>query len=80
MEYGLAIQTLDRIIELHEGTSQLYLNKALCEYRIGEINDATSSLQTSLELDPNNQDSETFLQKLKDRLQQLRNYSMMVYG
>jgi len=79
-EYELCLETLDRIADIHGPTSHLLLSKSMCLYRLGEINNAISSLHESLELDSDNQDSIKLLEKLQDRLRRLRYYTMGVYS
>jgi len=79
-EYLLCLETLDKIAELYNTTSQLYLNSALCLYRLGEITDAISSLEEALKIDLDNEQALILLGKLKDRLKQMRPYTFPVYG
>ena len=61
-------------------TSQLYLNKALCLYRLGDIRDGILCLEESLKVDLSNEAALIMLGKLKDRLKSMRDYTMSVYG
>lgn len=79
-DYESALDTMDKIIELHGPTANRYLNGALCLYRLGEINNATESLEESLKLDLENTDAATLLSKLQQRLKELAKYTMLVYS
>ena len=59
---------LNNIAELYEPTSQLYLNKALCNYHLGYIEDKIDCCNDALELDEDNEDATTLLQKLETNL------------
>lgn len=74
------LEVLDKIQALFGETSQLYLNKALCLYRLGDIRDGTLCLEESLKVDLSNEATLIMLGKLKDRLKSMRDYTMSVYG
>lgn len=78
-EYLEAYAILGRIEELYDKSSQHLVNKALILYRLGEIQESIDTCKESLELDCDNQDASTLLQKLEDRLKKLRDYTMGVY-
>ncbi len=77
--YG-CLEILIRIEEIHGATSHSHLHKALCYYNLGCIHDAISSLEQSLDLDENNEQSKLLLCRLKQKLDNLRNYTMQLYG
>lgn len=79
-DYELALDKLDTILELYEPTSQLYLNRALCLYRMGQIKDSISSLEESLTLDADNQDSLKLKLMLEQMIERLRKYTMDPYS
>lgn len=74
------LEVLDKIQALFGETSQLYLNKALCLYRLGDIRDGILCLEESLKVDLSNEAALIMLGKLKDRLKSMRDYTMSVYG
>jgi tetratricopeptide (TPR) repeat protein len=79
-QYEECLDILDNIAELYEPTSQLYLNKALCNYHLGYIEDAIDCCKDALELDEDNQSASTLLAKLQERLDRVRKYTMSVYA
>lgn len=78
--YELCLEILNQIKELFGPTSDLLLNEALVLYRLNEIEYSIISLQESLELDPNNENTILLLAKLRDKLNNLRRYTMSIYG
>jgi tetratricopeptide (TPR) repeat protein len=78
-EYEGCLQTIDTIIEYHSGTSQLYLNRGLVLYRLGLLGEAIESVEKSLELDRDNQDAKTLLERLQYRLKAMRDYTCPIY-
>jgi tetratricopeptide (TPR) repeat protein len=79
-QYEECLYILNNIAELYEPTSQLYLNKALCNYHLGYIEDAMDCCRDSLELEPDNENATTLLSKLQERLDKLRKYTMGIYS
>lgn len=78
-EYEPALDTIDRIILCHNGTSQLLLNRALVLTKLQLLGDAIESLSESLELDENNEGAIKLKQILEERVDKLRKYSMGIY-
>jgi len=79
-EYELCLDTLDKIAALYNPTSQFYVNRSLCLIRLNRLTEAIESLEKCLELDETNQDGKVLLQKLQEKIERLRKYTMEVYN
>ena len=78
-QYEECIDILNKIADLYEPTSELYLNKALCNYHLGYIEDSMACCRDALALDEDNENASTLLAKLQDKMDRLRKYTMEVY-
>jgi tetratricopeptide (TPR) repeat protein len=79
-DYESALSILDKIVDNFDGTSQLYVNRAICLIRLDRLDEAVESLEQSLELDETNQDGLKLKLMLEEKLQKLAKYTLDPYS
>ena len=70
------LEILDKIADIYGVSSQLLVNKSLVYYWLGEIRAAIQCLEESLGLDLDNDHTLTLLGKFRDRLRDMKFYTM----
>ncbi|MDQ5869383.1 MAG: hypothetical protein M3530_06600 [Thermoproteota archaeon] len=73
------MDTLETIGDNFGVTSELLLQKGICNYRLGYLEDAISCCEDSIELDQTNERSKKLLEKLQYRLKAMRDYTCPIY-
>ncbi len=62
--FNAAIQEYTQAIRLNPSYSEAYYNRAIAYYRIGNMNQAISDMQTAINLNPNDLEMKNFYKKI----------------